>query len=68
MGPRTQLEAESLSGISIKKTTEQGSRQDGGRVRRGYHLPSHRYIRNTSTCGTAPTEHPLNAGRRHQIS
>ena len=37
--------------------------QDGGRVRRGDHLPSHRYSRNTSTRGTAPTEHPLNAGR-----
>ena len=28
----------------------------------------HRYIRNTSTRGTAPTEHPLNAGRRRQTS
>ena len=27
-----------------------------------------RYIRNTSTCGTAPTEHPLNAGRKRQTS
>ena len=42
--------------------------QDGGRVRRGDHLPPHRYIRNTSTCGTAPTEHLLNAGRRPQTS
>ena len=42
--------------------------QDGRRVRRGDHLPSHRYIRNTSTRGTAPTEHPLNAGRRRQTS
>ena len=42
--------------------------EDGGRVRRGDHLPSHRYIRNTSTPGTAPTEHPLNAGRRRQTS
>ena len=47
----------------IKKLTE-----DGGRVRRGDHLPSHRYSRNTSTRGTAPTEHPLNAGRRRQTS
>ena len=31
--------------------------QDGGRVRRGDHLPPHKYIRNTSTCGTTPTEH-----------
>ena len=41
-------------------------REDGGRVRRGDHLPSHRYSRNTSTCGTTPTEHLLNVGRRHQ--
>ena len=45
-----------------------GSGQDGGRVRRGDHLPPHRYIRNTSTRGTAPIEHPLNAGRRRQTS
>ena len=43
-------------------------REDGGRVRRGDHLPSHRYSRNTSTCGTAPTEHSLNAGRKRQTS
>ena len=42
--------------------------QDGGRVRSGDHLPSHKYIRNTSTCGTAPTEHLLKAGRRPQTS
>ena len=42
--------------------------QDGGRVRRGDHLPPHKYIRNTSTHGTAPTEHLLNAGRRPQTS
>ena len=40
--------------------------QDGGRVRRRDHLPPHKYIRNTSTCGTTPTEHLLNAGRRPQ--
>ena len=40
--------------------------QDGGGVRRGDHLPPHKYIRNTSTCGTTPTEHLLNAGRRPQ--
>ena len=45
-----------------------GDLQDGGRVRRGDHLAPHKYIRNTSTCGTAPTEHPLNAGRRPQTS
>ena len=37
-------------------------------VRYGDHLPPHKYIRNTSTCGTIPTEHLLNAGRRPQTS
>ena len=43
-------------------------KRDGRRVRRGDHLPSHRYSRNTSTRRTAPTEHPLNAGRKRQTS
>uniref|UniRef100_A0A8C0CHE9 Uncharacterized protein n=1 Tax=Balaenoptera musculus TaxID=9771 RepID=A0A8C0CHE9_BALMU len=38
--------------------------QDGGGVRCGDHLPPHKYIKNTSTCGTTPTEHLLNTGRR----
>ena len=42
--------------------------QDGGRVRLGDDLPPQKYIRNTSTCGTAPTEHPLNAGRKRPTS
>ena len=42
--------------------------QDGGGVRRGDCLPPHKYIRNTSTCGTTPTEHLLNTGRRPQTS
>ena len=46
----------------------QGDLQDGGGVRCGDRLPPHRYIRNTSTCGTTPTEHPLNVGRRPQTS
>ena len=37
--------------------------QDGGGERHGDHLPPHKYIRNTSTHGTTPTEHLLNAGR-----
>ena len=45
-----------------------GAGQDSGRVRGGDHLPSHRYIRNTSIHGTTPTEHPLNSGRRRQTS
>ena len=52
-----------ISNICFKRLSE-----DGGRVRRGDHLPSHLYIRNTSTRGTAPTEHPLNAGRKRQTS
>ena len=39
------------------KNGERG--EDGRRVRRGNHLPPHRYIRNTSKHGTAPIEHPL---------
>ena len=42
--------------------------QDGGRVRHGDHLPPHKYIRNTSTCGTTLTGHLLNGGRRPQTS
>ena len=51
-----------------KQETNTGGASDGGRVRCGDHLPPHRYIRNTSTCGTTPTEHLLNAGRRPQTS
>ena len=36
--------------------------------RGGDHLPPHKYIKNTSTCGTTPTEHLLNAGTRPQTS
>ena len=42
--------------------------QDGGGVRSGDQLPPHKYIRNTSTCGTTPTEHLLNGGRRPETS
>ena len=42
--------------------------QDGGGVTCGDHLSPHKYIKNTSTYGTTPTEHLLNAGRRHQTS
>ena len=45
----------------------QGDLQDGRRVRRDQ-LPSHKYIRTTSTSGTTPTEHLLNTGRRPQTS
>ena len=50
------------------KTPPSEDLQDGGGVRRGDHLPPHKYIENTSTCGTTPTEHLLNAGRRPQTS
>ena len=40
--------------------------QEGGGLRHGDHLPPHRYIRNTTTCRTTPTEHLLNTGRRPQ--
>ena len=42
--------------------------QDGGGIRHGDHLPPHKYIKTPSTCGTTPTEHLLNAGRRPQTS
>ena len=50
------------------KSNEGERGEDGGRVRCRDHPPPHRYIRNTSTRGTAPIEHPLNAGRRPQTS
>ena len=63
---RTSSSRAGLAAFQLK--LHQGGGQDGGRVRRGDHLPSHRYSRNTSMRGTAPTEHPLNAGRRRQTS
>ena len=42
--------------------------QDRGGVRCGDHLSPHKYIKNTSTCGTVPTEQLLNAGRGPQTS
>ena len=51
-----------------KKVNSRENLQDGRGVRRAYHLPPHKYIRNTSTCGTTSTEHLLNAGRRPQTS
>ena len=51
----------------IKKSIQRDL-QNGGGVRCGDHLPPHKYIINTATCGTTPTEHLLNAGRRPQTS
>ena len=45
-----------------------GDLQDGRGVRRGDHLLPQKYIKNTSTCGTTPTERLLNACRRPQTS
>ena len=42
--------------------------QGGGGVRCGNHRLSHKYVKNTSTGVTAPTEHLLNATRRPQTS
>ena len=53
---------------NMSKNKTQVGGEDGGRVTRGDHLPSHRYSRNTCTRGTAPTEHTLNAGRKRQTS
>ena len=53
--------------MDVKKEMR-GDLQDSGGVRRGDHLPLHKYIRNTSTCGTTPAEHLLNASRRPQTS
>ena len=53
---------------AVIKNYKVGNLQDGGGVRHGDHLPLHKYKRNTSTCGTTPTEHLLNAGRRSQTS
>ena len=52
----------------VRKTKREGELQDDGGVRRGDHLPPHKYIRNTSKCGTTTTEHLLNTGRRPQTS
>ena len=57
-----------LNRKTFKKTGKREELQDGRRVRHGDHLPPHKYIRNISTCGTTPTEHQLNAGRRPQTS
>ena len=50
------------------KTAPRGGLQGGRGIGHGDHLPPHKYIKNTSTCGTTPTEHLLNAGRKPQTS
>ena len=51
-----------------KLLVREGDLQDGGVVKHGDHLPSRKYIKNTSTRGATPTKHLLNAGRRPQTS
>ena len=64
------LKGKNILSLETLLRNEKGERdlQDGGGVRRGDHLPPHNHIKNTSTCGTTPTEHLLNAGRRPQTS
>ena len=52
--------------ITSAKNIVERDLQDGRGVRRGDQLPPQKYIRNTCTCGTTPTEHILNTGRRSQ--
>ena len=59
---------ETMLGTFLLKCMNWGDLQDGGGVRHGDHLPPHKYIKNTSTCGTTPTEHLMNAARRPQTS
>ena len=42
--------------------------EDGGGIRRGDHLPPHKYIKNSSEYGTTPTEQLLIVSRGPQIS
>ena len=39
-----------------------GGGDQGGRIKDMELTSSHRYIKNTSTCGTVLTEYPLNTG------
>ena len=57
-----------LQPFMIKPLNRGEDLQDGRGVRRGDHLPPHKYIRNTYTCGTTPTEHLLNSGKTPQTS
>ena len=60
------LKSEGMKQVIIYLKTYVGDFQDGGGVRCGDHLPPHKYITNTPTCGTTPTEHLLNTGRSVQ--
>ena len=56
------------AGCIFKSRMSIGQLQDGRGVRLGDCFPPHKYIGNTSTRGTTPTEHLLNTGRRPQTS
>ena len=45
------ITAQEIKLIIINTHSPGGDLQDGRGVRHGDHLPSHNYIRNTSTCG-----------------
>ena len=60
--------SKTMLNYSVKRGHPGVELQDGRRVKRGDHVSPYKYIRNTSTCGTIPTEHLLNAGRRPQTS
>ena len=57
-----------LCQLYLNKTGSREDLQDDGGVRHEDHLSPHKYIKNTPTSGTTPTEHLLNAGRRPQTS
>ena len=66
--PMDQRRNQKVNKTSFEAYKNRENLQDGRRVRRGDPLPPHKYIRNTSTRRTTPTEHLLNAGRRPQTS
>lgn len=50
--------------LRLKEFTASGMTVQDGRVRHGDYLLPHKCTKNTSACGTAPTEHLLNVGER----
>ena len=60
--------SKNLRGNHSLEDRSEAELQDGRRVRNGDHQSTHKCIRNASICGTTPTEHLLNGGRRPQTS
>ena len=54
--------------LRLKEFTASRMTVQDGRVRHGDYLLPHKCTKNTSACGTAPTEHLLNVGKRPQTS